>query len=52
MRFDIAPRGAECALQGQLDIDVPFFLQHFVKGAVNNFMGTAMQYLKTAIENS
>lgn len=52
VRFDIAPRGAESALQGQLDIDVPFFLQPFVKGAVNNFMGTAMQYLKTAIENS
>lgn len=52
VRFDIEPRGAESTLQAQLDMDVPFFLQPMVKGAVNKFMGTAMQYLKTAIENS
>ena len=52
VRFDIAPSGAGSSLQGQLDMDVPFFLQGMVKGVVNNFMGTAMKYLKTVIENS
>ena len=52
VRFDITPRGAECAMQSQLDMEVPIFLQPFIKGAINNFMGMAMQYLKTAIENS
>ena len=50
--FDIVPNGAGCTLQGQLDMEVPFFIQPMVKGAVNNFMGTAMKYLKTIIENS
>lgn len=50
--FDIVPSGAGCTLQGQLDMEVPFFIQPMVKGAVNNFMGTAMKYLKTIIENS
>ena len=52
VHFDIAPSGTGSALKGQLDMDVPFFLQPMVKGVVNKFMGTAMQYLKTVIENS
>ena len=52
VQFDIQPRGTESAIQGQLNMEVPFFLQGMVKGVVNKFMGTAMQYLKTAIENS
>ena len=52
VHFDIMPRGTESAMQGHLDMEVPFFLQAMVKGVVNKFMDTAMQYLKTAIENS
>jgi len=50
--FDIAPSGTGSVLKGSADIDVPFFLQGMVKGAINKFMDTAMQYLKKAIENS
>lgn len=50
--FDIQPSGEGSLLKGSADIDVPFFLQGMVKVAINKFMGTAMQYLKTAIENS
>ena len=50
--FDIVPKGSESSLQAKMDADVPFFLQGMVKGVVNQFMGTAMQYLKKAIENS
>jgi hypothetical protein len=50
--FDIVPKGSESTLQAKMDADVPFFLQGMVKGAVNQFMGMAMQYLKKAIENS
>ena len=50
--FDIVPAGEESRLWGQADINVPFFLQGLVKGVINKFMDTAMQYLKTAIENS
>ena len=50
--FDILPKGSESVLQAKMDADVPFFLQGMVKGAVNKFMDTAMQYLKKAIENS
>ena len=50
--FDIVPKGAESVLLAKMDADVPFFLQGMVKGAVNKFMDTAMQYLKKAIENS
>ena len=39
-------------ITAKMDADVPFFLQGMVKGAVNQFMGMAMQYLKKAIENS
>jgi hypothetical protein len=35
-----------------MDADVPFFLQPVIKGLVNQFMGTAMQTLKTVIERS
>lgn len=50
--FDIAPAGEGSVLKGSADIQVPFFLQGMVKGAIDKFMGTAMQYLKKAIENS
>ena len=50
--FDIVPAGEGSQLKGHADIQVPFFLQGMVKGAIDKFMGTAMQYLKTAIENS
>ena len=50
--FDIAPAGEGSVLKGDADIQVPFFLQGMVKGVINKFMDTAMQYLKTAIENS
>ena len=50
--FDIEPAGEGSVLKGHADIQVPFFLQGMVKGAIDKFMGTAMQYLKTAIENS
>lgn len=50
--FDITPSGTNSLLQGNADINVPFFLQGMVKGMINKFMDTAMQYLKTAIENS
>ncbi len=50
--FDIVPNGDGSILRGAADIQVPFFLKGMVKGAVDKFMGTAMQYLKTAIENS
>ena len=50
--FDIVPSGDNSILRGSADIQVPFFLKGIVKGAVDKFMGTAMQYLKTAIENS
>lgn len=50
--FDIAPAGEGSVLKGHADIQVPFFLQGLVKGAIDKFMNTAMQYLKTAIENS
>lgn len=50
--FDIVPKGSESILQAKMDADVPFFLQGMIKGVVNQFMGTAMQYLKKAIENS
>lgn len=52
--FDICPgpAGEESRLWGQADIEVPFFLQGMVKGMINKFMDSAMQYLKTAIENS
>lgn len=50
--FDIAPDGAGSTLRGQADIQMPFFLQPMVKGVIDKFMGTAMQYLKTAIERS
>ena len=50
--FDIAPNGSESILKGKMDADVPFFLQPMIKGAVNQFMGTAMEFLKKAIENS
>ena len=50
--FDIVPAGEGSVLKGHADIQVPFFLQGMVKGAIDKFMGTAMQYLKTAIENS
>ena len=50
--FDIVPRGSESSLQAKIDADVPFLLQGMIKGAVNQFMGMAMQYLKQAIENS
>ena len=50
--FDITPAGEASLLKGHADIQVPFFLQGMVKGAIDKFMGTAMQYLKTAIENS
>jgi len=49
--FDIAPSGSNSVLKGKMDADVPFFLQPMIKGAVNQFMGTAMQFLKKAIEN-
>ena len=44
--FDIAPSGSNSVLKGKMDADVPFFLQPMIKGAVNQFMGTAMQFLK------
>lgn len=50
--FDIAPNGTDSLLKAKMDADVPFFLQGMIKGAVNQFMGTAMQFLKKAIENS
>ena len=50
--LDIVPAGEGSQLKGHADIQVPFFLQGMVKGAIDKFMGTAMQYLKTAIENS
>ena len=50
--FDIVPAGEGSQLKGHADIQVPFLLQGMVKGAIDKFMGTAMQYLKTAIENS
>ena len=50
--FDIVPKGTESILQAKMDADVPFLLQGMIKGLVNQFMGTAMQYLKKAIENS
>ena len=39
-------------IQAQLTADVPFFLQPMIKGLAEQFLGTAMQYLKTAIEKS
>ena len=50
--FDIVPKGSESSLQAKIEADVPFLLQGMIKGVVNQFMGTAMQYLKKAIENS
>ena len=50
--FDIVPAGEGSQLKGHADIQVPFFLQGMVKAAIDKFMGMAMQYLKTAIENS
>lgn len=50
--FDIVPEGDVARLQGHLDVNVPFFLQGMVKGLIDKFMDTAMQYLKTAIERS
>ena len=50
--FNIVPKGQESILQAKIDADVPFFLQGMVKGMVNKFMGTAMQFLKNVIENS
>ena len=50
--FDIRPQGAESLLQGHLDLNVPFFLQGMVRGVIDRFMGTAMEFLKKAIENS
>jgi carbon monoxide dehydrogenase subunit G len=50
--FDITPQGSGAALQGNLEMDVPFFLQPMIKGTVNKFMDTAMNYLKVAIERS
>ena len=50
--FDIAPCGEESRLWGQADIDVPFFLKPMVKGLVDKFMDTALQYLKTYIEKN
>ncbi|MBR4647463.1 MAG: hypothetical protein IKO75_10160 [Bacteroidales bacterium] len=50
--FDIVPQGSESSLQAKIDADVPFLLQGMIKGVVNQFMGTAMKYLKKAIENS
>lgn len=50
--FDIEPEGDATRLQGHLDVNVPFFLQGMVKGLIDKFMGTAMHYLKTAIERS
>lgn len=49
--FNIAPHGTESILNAEMDADVPFFLQPMIKGAVNQFMGTAMQYLKKVIES-
>ncbi|MDY6347575.1 MAG: hypothetical protein SPL42_03960 [Bacteroidales bacterium] len=51
--FTLTPVGAaETELQGRLSADVPFFLQGMVKGLLEKFTGSAMQYLKKAIENS
>ena len=50
--FDIVPSGSESVLKAKMDADVPFFLQPVIKGLVNQFMGTAMQTLKTVIERS
>jgi len=50
--FDIAPKEEGSALVGSMDVDVPFFLQGIVRGAIDKFKDVAMQYLKTAIENS
>jgi hypothetical protein len=50
--FDIVPAGSGSRLLAKMDADVPFFLQGMIKGVVNQFMGTAMQFLKKAIENS
>lgn len=50
--FDIIPCGESSILQANLSADVPFFLQPMLKGVANNYIGTAMKYIKTAIENS
>lgn len=49
--FKINPVGGATALQADIDIDVPFFLQGMIKGVASKFVDTGMTYLKTAIEN-
>lgn len=50
--FDIKPAGNESLLQGQLDMNIPFFLQGMVKGLIGKFLEPAMKQLKNVIENS
>lgn len=50
--FDIVPAGEESILKGQLDMNIPFFLQGMVKGLIGKFLDPAMKQLKNVIENS
>ena len=50
--FDIVPAGEESLLKGQLDMNIPFFLQGMVKGLIGKFLDPAMKQLKNVIENS